>query len=302
MKLSTYQRAVTELMVAGAFWGLSFTCARWALEDFSASSLIFWRFLFALIIGGTSLVLFQKNKRYSLRNDLKLSFKFGCFLGLSIIFQTYGLKYTTAIKSSFITSLYVVLIPLIGGFIFRHQIKKQDIWLSLIAFAGMGLLLDIFKQSSFQFNQGDFLTLACAVSSSFHIIYVGIAARKVHSPFRLNILQTFWSLLLITPFLLYESITTHTPLWPETVHLKPLLSLLILSIFVSLLAFYLQIRAQRILSATTSSLLCLLEAPYALFFAITLLGESLNFIQGLGVFLILLSSVWSIYIDRPQDG
>lgn len=301
MKVNTYQKAVIELVVAGAIWGISFTCTSWALQDFSPSSLIFWRFITAFIVGELIVILFQK-KKAPIKNDLRWSFKAGLFLGLSILLQTYGLKYTTAINSSFITSLYVVMLPIVSSFFYKRKIRAHDIYLSLIAFAGMGFLLNISTANSIEFNIGDFLTLGCALASTFHILSISEAAKKIPSPFRFNNYQTFWSLLLICPFLLHDLTTKKQSLIPTTLHFKPILGLAILSLLVSVVAFYLQIRAQRILSATTSSLLCLLEAPYALFFAMTLLEEKLTLLQGFGVILILLSSIWSVYIDRPQDG
>ena len=67
-----------------------------------------------------------------------------------------------------------------------------------------------------------------------------------------------------------------------------------------MLAFFLQVSSQKVLSTTTASMLCLLEAPFSFLFATLILGETLIGLQILGAFLILLSSALSIYVDRPQ--
>ena len=46
------------------------------------------------------------------KTDIQYGVILGIFLFLSYIFQTYGLKYTTASKNAFITTLYVIIVPL----------------------------------------------------------------------------------------------------------------------------------------------------------------------------------------------
>ena len=166
----------------------------------------------------------------------------------------------------------------------------------------MAFLLGIQNSLDMKFNFGDLLTLGCAVASTFHILFVSSAAQKVKSGFRFNIYQTFWSLLIILPFLAYEMKYNGILLWPETVHLKSILSILFLSFFVTLVAFTLQVIAQKSVSSTTASLLCLLEAPFAFMFAFLILGEKLIGFQILGIILILGSSALSVFVDRPKNG
>lgn len=301
-KLSPYNKAIIELVLTGAIWGFAFICIRWGLEDFSTSSLSFWRFVIAFAVGEALQFTFGRKGFKQSHSDIKFAFFAGLSLGISLLFQTHGMNYTTATKSSFITSLYVVLIPIVGGLLFKHKVKWHHIALGLLAFFGMSLLLDIYSQNDLQFNYGDFLTLGCALASSFHILLIGLSANKVKSAFRFNNYQALWALVPIIPFLLFEIQTKNTSLWPEVVHFKSLAGLLILALFSNILAFYMQIRAQKVLSTTTSSLLCLLEAPYAFLFATILLNENLNLVQLGGVLIILLSSVLSVYIDRPKNG
>lgn len=299
-QLSPYQIAVAELILASSIWGISFTCIRWALQDFSSSNLIFWRFAIAFILGEGLQFFFSAKTYQASWSDAKLAISAGTVLGLSILLQTHGLHFTSATKSSFITSLYVVLLPLVSAMFFRHRIKISHLILGLVAFLGMALMLEL-HHDAFTFNYGDMLTLGCALASTFHLIFIGRAAPKAKSGFRFNNFQTLWALILILPFLAYEMTSEGISIWPKEVHLKSLLGLFILAAFASILAFYLQIRAQKVLTNTTSSLLCLLEAPYAFLFAAVLLSESLNAVQFTGGLIILMSSVASVYIDRPKN-
>lgn len=298
IKIDKYKLAVAELTLAGIIWGASFTLVRWALVDFSASTLLFWRLLFAFVVG--ELIHFFANKKLFRESfsDAKYAMAAGIFLGLSLITQTYGLNFTTATNSGFITSLYVVLIPILGFMFFGQKIKLHHVLLSLLAFAGMGFLLNL---KELEIQRGELLTLVAAFTAAMQIILVGRKAKFAKSAFRFNTYQTFWSLLAIIPFLLVEVNVKSLSLWPANVSMLSLGSVLSLAVFVSLFAFYLQIRAQRILSTTTSSMLCLLEGPFAFFFAAFFLSETLNYYQFFGAFIILLSCFLSIVIDRPKN-
>lgn len=297
--LPQYHRAVLELILAGTFWGISFTFVKWALIDFSPSTLVFWRFLLALILAeGLYFLLDRENYKKS-HSDLKLGLFAGVSLGGALIFQTMGLTSTTATNSSFITSLYVVMIPLANAFFFKTQVKWHHFVLSAFAFLGMGLLLDL-PTVGFNFNPGDLLTLLAAVTSTFHIIAVGLAAKKMKSGFRFNTAQTLWAWVFIMPFLGHDIFSKNIPLIPEITSYASILSIIALAVFVSIGAFYLQVRAQKVLNTTTASMLCLLEAPYSFLFASVLLKESLNAVQLVGAMTILLVSMVSVYIDKPK--
>ncbi len=300
--LSAYNKAVLQLILAGSIWGLSFICVLWALKDFSTSTLIFWRFLFAFIIGEAVLFLFNPTEFKNSMPDIKLSLLSGVALGASLLLQTHGLHFTTATKSSFITSLYVVLIPFASYVFFKKQVKVSHIICGAIAFIGMAFLLNLHSEKDLNFNIGDLITFGCAITSTFHIMFVGAAANKVKNAFRFNTYQTFWALLLTLPFLVYEMNAKHIPIWPSAVELRSVLSILFLAVFVTLIAFYLQIVAQKTLTNSTASLLCLLEAPNAFLFAYLILGEKLIGFQILGIILILGSSFLSVFIDRPKNG
>lgn len=295
IKPTKHTLAVAELTLAGIIWGGSFTLVRWGLEDFSATTLIFWRFIIAFFIGEAISYFSDKTLFKTSHSDAKLALNAGLFLGLSLLLQTYGLNYTTATNSGFITSLYVVLIPIIAAYFFKQKIKPHHVILSLMAFTGMGFLLNL---ENFKINIGEILTLGAAVTAAFQIIFIGQTASKAKSPFRFNTYQTFWSCMIILPLLVIETRTKHLSLWPDTVSMRSLLSVIALALFVSVFAFYLQVRAQRVLSTTTSSMLCLLEGPFAFVFAAYFLGENLNFIQLIGAFIILLSCALSIYYEK----
>lgn len=302
--LSAYQKAVGELIIAGFIWGMSFIFVSWALKDFTAYTLVFWRFVLAFVLGEALLYLFNPQGFKQSVSDIRLAFWSGLGLGAALMTQTSGLNYTTATNSSFITSLYVVMIPIVSSFVFKNKVKVSHFFLALLAFLGMALLLNMPEQiqnGKLTFNKGDLITLLTAITSTGHIICVSLAAPKIKNGFRFNTYQTFWALLLLIPFLIHENKTQTVQLWPNDPSLLSIMSILGLALFVSMVAFYLQVRAQKVLSADTASMLCLLEAPFAFLFALFLLNESLSLIQSIGALVILLSSALSVIIERPKN-
>lgn len=301
--MTVYRLAVLKLFTAAVIWGLSFTLVRWSLESFTTSQLLFWRFLLAFIIGEALFFVFNRKDFKKSNSDIKIARNTGIFLGMSLLFQIHGLNFTTATNSAFITATYVVMIPFIAYILFKQKIQKYDVALGALALAGMLLLLNVFKDSTFSlanFNYGDLLTLGSAATAAIQIILIGIFAKQCVSSFRFNNYQTFWALLACSPFVLYETQTKNIGLWPEHVTSLALWGMILLVLTVSILAFYLQISAQRNLPTVTASMLCLLEAPFSFIFATLLLKESISAIQAFGAFVIILSAFLSVYFEQKK--
>lgn len=298
--MKKYQLAVFQMLFAAIIWGLSFTMVRWGLQDFSTSQLLFWRFVAAVVISEIIFILFNRRTFKESNSDIKLSFKSGLALGATLLFQIHGLNYTTATKSAFITTTYVILLPFVSLLFFKHKIKAFELFFAGLALAGMALLIDIQNLNS-TINTGDLITIFSAIAAAFHIIFIGKAANKCKSAFRFNTYQTLWSLVVIIPFFAYEAATKSITLWPTQVSAYSLTGLAALIFFVSIIAFFLQITSQKVLSTTTASMMCLLEAPFSFFFAAVLLNERLNVTQAVGALIILLSAMLSVYYESKQQ-
>ncbi len=72
---------------------------------------------------------------------------------------------------------------------------------------------------------------------------------------------------------------------------KSIIGIFAVTIGSTLIAFALQIKAQRVLPATTASLFFLFESPFAIFFAMLLLSESVTLWQSVGAVLIFSSAL-----------
>lgn len=296
-KLLTKQRAVLELSGAAILWGFGFIASIWALESFSPSETLLFRFIIATGVGELVYWLVKKSRSNiwrdtDTRKQLWLALPAGLLLGGMLLLQTIGLKYTTATKSGFITCLYIILIPLINLLFFRIRTGWSSVAFVLLALAGTYLLVGGPLDS---INQGDLWTLACAVFAAFHIIYIGRINTKISNPFRFNNFQSLWCMLAAIPFVL-----TQESILSSSITGDALFGLLCLGIGSSIIAFYLQIRAQKCLDDTTASMLFLLESPIAAFFGFILLAERLSLLQTGGAGIILLAAALQVWANRSS--
>lgn len=158
------------------------------------------------------------------------------------------------------------------------------------ALVGIALLSEVYKNS--QITLGDGLTFLCAICAAVHICLLGEIAPKTQNAFSLNTWQCFWGM---WPLLFLGFFVEAAPIslkgWKVWVGMG---SLVFLS---SLLAFTLQVRAQRHLDARISSLIFLLELPFGALFAFLFLGERLNFMQWVGAVILVSTLVAAIFFE-----
>lgn len=181
-------KSVLILLLTAAIWGFAFVAQRVGMQHVGAFTFNGVRFA----LGSLSLlpVIYffskqSKNKNENSTNEnevnvvkeekefkeanLKTTIKSGMLAG-SVLFiaaslQQVGLIYTTAGKAGFITSLYIVLVPILG--IFLKQKTHYTTWIGALT-AVVGLyLLSINESLSIEF--GDFLEIIGAFFWAAHI-------------------------------------------------------------------------------------------------------------------------------------
>lgn len=281
-----------ELILAGIFWGFGFTATVWALPFLSPAAIVAYRFLAAFAVG----ILFfpwVNWKKISFRQELKYSIFAGATLGLCLFLQTWGLESTSAINSSFITTLYVVLVPFIARIFLSEKLHPLH-WLCIaLALAGTALIIQL---NSIQIKLGDLLTLACAAIASIQIVYIGWIGDKSKSSFVLNSLQNFWAGI---PFLLVLfSGKGHWNLM--LLDQKAWIGMISLTFGSTVIAFFLQLKAQKEMSPSLASLFFLLESPFSLVFAVLLLKENVTGLQLLGGLTIILACFLAIILENKR--
>jgi drug/metabolite transporter (DMT)-like permease len=149
-------RADLILVFITLIWGSTFTVVKGALADTTPFFFLAIRFLLAALI----FLVFFYRKIFPL--DF-LSFRAGVAVGICLFlgfaFQTYGLAYTSASRSAFLTSLLVLWVPFISLFVEKERPSVSQ-WTAIgVAIAGMWFLN---RPEAGQLGRGDWLTIGCA--------------------------------------------------------------------------------------------------------------------------------------------
>jgi drug/metabolite transporter (DMT)-like permease len=193
----------------------------------------------------------------------------GLLAGLALFggasMQQIGLVYTTAGKASFITSLYVVLVPIAG--LFLGQRCGWAVWAgAALALAGLYLLS---ITESFTIARGDLFILIGAFFWTIHVLLIGYLARRAN-PIYIACIQfiicSILSLLAAVPF--------------ETITLPAIraaaLPILYSGIFSAGVAFTLQVICQRTSPPAHAAIVMSLETVFAALSGYLVLHERLT--------------------------
>lgn len=281
----TRQRAIVELLFADLFWGFSFVAIPLAHKTWNSSNIAFLRFAIPVLVG-LFFSLFIKQWRLSSR-EFRLGIAPGFLFAATIYSQTLGLEYTSPSKSSFITVLYVLFVPLLETFLHKKKLPLS-FWFSLLgALIGLALLFDLSWDS---WNTGDTLTFICSLFATWHIHLVSEGSRRSRHPYLFNFAQCSWA----SVFLLPLALMSHQPLLPELIHSESIFGLAMIAIGATTIAFSIQARAQPYLSLSTSSVLFLFESPLAMFFSWLVLNEPIGSMQIMGGAIMLISCIGAV--------
>ena len=187
------------LLITAAIWGSGFVAQALGMEHVGpftftwARSLIGGLFLLAVI------PFLERSKGASSRrgpqgNPWKNKtlwiggFLCGTMLFVSESLQQFGIMQTTVAKASFLTSLYILIVPILGIFLRRRTF--WNVWAGVaIAVAGLYLLC-VKPDDSLKLSAGDTLVILCAFSFSLHILVIDRFAPLVDAV-RLSCLQFF---------------------------------------------------------------------------------------------------------------
>ncbi len=258
--------AAAGLIVTTAIWGSAFVVMKNSLDVLPPTWLIAARFTVASAI--MAAVFFRRIRTMD-RETFVCGVKIGLMLGVAYLFQTYGLKYTTASKNAFITTLYVIIVPFLHGFLNRKWPGGVNIAAALLAVAGLALLS---LQGDLSVNFGDLLTLICGVSFAFQVVYIDRYTEK-HDPILLSVIQIMVTAVMgwcLAPFL--------DGAFPAAAFTDRSLifGLCYMALFSTTICFILQNVGQKYLSADTSSILLSLESVFGAVFSVIFLHDEMT--------------------------
>jgi drug/metabolite transporter (DMT)-like permease len=275
-------KAESALALVALIWGATFIVVKQALTGISTVYFLAIRFwLASLFLSAVFLAPLRRIGLYETARGLTGGAVAGVFLWLGYMLQTFGLKYTTAGKSGFLTGLYIAVVPLIGAALYRRRPQRSELLGIALAVAGMAILtlpsLDLNIQ---RLNQGDLLTIGCAVAFAFHLLTLGFMSQRARYE-AVALGQILCAAILSTVSLLVEP---PKATWNRQI----VFALALTSFFATAVAFAIQTWGQRYTTATRTAVIFALEPVFALFTAVFFGGEALTWsaIWGGGVILV----------------
>ena len=206
--------------------------------------------------------------------------------------QTVACGRTTAGKVSFITGLYVVLVPLCGAAVFRQRLCRGH-WVAIcLALPGLFFL----TSAGVGFNYGDALALAGSFGFAIHMLASErFVARS--SAVLLSMLQFAWAAVFSTVTLLFAG----EPLLVPELTVGIGMRFLFMGLVSTLLGFFLQMWGQKQVPASLASMLLATEALFGLLFSVLLLDEVLTSGMVLGGALMLAAILVAERVAGPSD-
>ena len=186
----------------------------------------------------------------------------GIILCLAAAFQQYGLLYTSVGNAGFITTLYVIFVPLCS-LLFRN-LPGANIWLSVII-ATLGLYL-LCMTDRIRLSFGDTLMLICALCYTAHILAVDRVSQKT-DPIKLSCIQFFTvGVISAIPALIFETCTLQSiaGAW---------LPILYAGVLSSGVAFTLQVVAQKHTEPTIAAITMSFESVFAVLSGCVILAD-----------------------------
>ena len=212
----------------------------------------------------------------------------GLLLSIASNLQQIGIEYTSAGKAGFITSLYILLVPVISLFMGKKSDKKT--WICV--FMGLlGAFLLSFNGKE-AINKGDLLVFLSSIFFSLHIITIDIRGKK-YDGIELSTLQFFFASI----FSIFVSILTEsTTLGDIKIALWPIIYG---GLFSCGIAYTLQVVGQKNTPATKATLLLSLESVFSSIGGALILSERMTGKEIIGS-AILFVSVVVAQIKTPQ--
>lgn len=258
-----------SLAIVALVWGTTFVMVKRALLDISTMYFLSLRFALAsacLLV--TFLPAFRRATRTQIWRGLRAGAGVGLFLWLGYVLQSFGLKYTTAGNSGFLTGFYIVLVPLISAAFYRRWPLGRELAGIAIATAGMVVMTVPDLDMHSRMNRGDLLTIGCAVVFACHLLILGYFSQREFFP------AVALGQISATALLSSACLTIEPPkaVWSGSV----IWAICVTAIFATALAFALQTWAQRYTTATRTALIFALEPVFALAAAVSFGGERLT--------------------------
>ena len=269
------------LLAASFFWGTTFVAQILGMEGLGPYTYAAARFALGVLFIGALWFLYRDKRAEQRRaGTFRSGFRAGIPVGLAmfvgVTLQQVALLYTTAGKTAFITTVYIVLVPL-AAVLLGQRVRAVQWGGAVLAFAGVYFLS---AHGETTINKGDLLVLICSFFWMAQILLIDRYARAVDAIelcFMQMIICTIGSAVLAA---IYESFAW-SDIWGAAV------PILYAGLFSCGVAYTCQILGQAYVEPTQAAILMSTEAIFAAVAGWIVLGETMSGVQLLGCALLL---------------
>ena len=269
------------LLAASFFWGTTFVAQILGMEGLGPYTYAAARFALGVLFIGALWFLYRDKRAEQKRaGTFRSGFRAGIPVGLAmfvgVTLQQVALLYTTAEKTAFITTVYIVLVPLVAVLL-GQRVRAVQWGGAVLAFAGVYFLS---AHGEMTINTGDLLVLICSFFWMAQILLIDRYARAVDAIelcFMQMIVCTIGSAVLAA---IYESFAW-SDIWSAAV------PILYAGLFSCGVAYTCQILGQAYVEPTQAAILMSTEAIFAAVAGWIVLGETMSGVQVLGCALLL---------------
>lgn len=275
------------LLITAFLWGTTFVAQSLGSDHVGAFTYNAGRFIITgIILLIISLIRKRKVKEY-IPTTKPISWIFimaicvGVALFLGATFQQLGINITKSpSKSGFISSLYMVFVPIIGYVIKKRP--KPIIWLFLVIAIIGSYLISV--TGSLTFELGDILTLICAMMFAVQIVLVDVINPYIDS-IKLSAIQFLVAGFLSIIFMLFTEEVNFYNIY------MALPAIMYAAIFSGCIAYTFQIIGQKYTEATVATMIMSLESVFALISGVIILKEELTLRLIIGCSLIFIAVI-----------
>lgn len=271
------------LLLIAIIWGFAFAFQSLGGDNLSTFTFYCFRSYFS-VITMFILLAFKKDKNIKENTySIKLGLIGGLITCAAYLFQQESLKYTTAANSSFITSIYVALVPALAIFLGKKTNVKT--WLCVgLEFVGLYLLC---IKGGFTINKGDLMAMACSILFAVHILLIDNGANKLDSIIFCTTQYVVCAIVTTVLMLIFDR-----PINIEGVKAS-LVPLIYTGCLSSAICITLQVEAQKHMNPTLASLILCLEGVFGAIGGWLILGQTLSTKEFFGCAIIFIAIIIS---------
>lgn len=266
-KLSSKYFYGLMMIVVTVLWGAGSPISKIGYETFPPLMMLVIRFTIAFLI---FFVVYKKGKSKPLnRNNIKGCILISVLTAVTYILAQMSLYFTAATIAGFLIGICVVFTPFFGFFIFRTKINPKIYPILIIVTLGMYLLCGV--NSSYGFGIGEVMALLSSITSALWLVYAAKYAKDIGA-IPLSMVQCGVTAIISLPFaLIFES-----PDMLASVSTSGWLSLTYLTLFSTVITYFLQNTALGHISAVFASIVLSLEPVVTAVLSYFMLSEILS--------------------------